>query len=338
MYKKAPYRTLASMPDLLAWVRHKTTVVSSPNGIPSVRKVPSMHLPMVGLSACLSASGLHAEPSAAPNVDDSEPVFMLDAVVVTGTRSERMIQDSPVRTEVVTQEEIERTHATNLTEALRYVPGLLLREIHGKSGHEVWLQGVNADRVLVLSDGLPVTATTGSSVDVSQLSLIDVERIEVVKGASSAQYGSSAMGGVVNIVPKAIPTGFSGEASLIGGSYGEQNGHGKDDGLGRHQGRLQLGLGSQQWRGRLALEQNESEGIDPDPSSWPRPGDATERRHLDGRLEWIPGDEGRAYIQASHLRDESESRYQTVLPGFRVDQSKLETLERVRLNGGTQWQ
>ena len=118
-----------------------------------------------------------------------------DTVVVTGTRTERLLRESPVYTEVITSEQIEKRHARDLKEALQYLPGIQLREIHGKSGYEVWIQGLNADRVLVLIDGLPVSPTTGSSVDVTQLSLLDVARVEVVKGATSAQYGSAAMGG-----------------------------------------------------------------------------------------------------------------------------------------------
>ena len=101
-----------------------------------------------------------------------------DTVVVTGTRTERLLRESPVYTEVITSEQIEKRHARDLKEALQYLPGIQLREIHGKSGYEVWIQGLNADRVLVLIDGLPVSPTTGSSVDVTQLSLLDVARVE----------------------------------------------------------------------------------------------------------------------------------------------------------------
>lgn len=62
-------------------------------------------------------------------------------------------------------------------------------------GYEVSLQGLTSDQVLVLIDGLPISASTSSTVDLSQYSLADVEHIEVIKGAASAQYGSSAMGG-----------------------------------------------------------------------------------------------------------------------------------------------
>src|SRR5680860_1164781 len=144
----------------------------------------------------------------------------LDELVFTGTRSERTVLDTPVRTEVVTAREIEQTHARNLKEALTNVPGLQLREIHGKPGYEVWLQGIDADRVLVLVDGMPLSATTGSAIDVSQLAVLDIERIEVVKGAVSAQYGSAAMGGVVNVITPGVGAGVKGMFSADAGTYG----------------------------------------------------------------------------------------------------------------------
>jgi len=129
-----------------------------------------------------------------------QPTKALKPVVVTATRTERVLDETPVRTEVVTREEIERTHARTLKQALENVPGLQMREVVGKSGYELSLQGLSSDQVLVLIDGLPITASTGSTVDLSQYLISGVERIEVVKGASSAQYGSSAMGGVINII------------------------------------------------------------------------------------------------------------------------------------------
>lgn len=262
----------------------------------------------------------------------------LDTLVVTGTRSERQRLESPVRTEVVSAQELERTHARDLKEALQNVPGLQLREIHGKSGFEVWLQGLDADRVLVLVDGLPVTATTGSSTDVSQLALADVARIEVVKGAMSAQYGSAAMGGVVNVIPRDIPVGLSGELLADGGSYGEQNPSGEPYEPGTRHGRLRIGYGGAVWRARLALDRNESDGVDPNPADWPQPGDAVTRTHGEARLEWHPEPAGRFYLQGGNLEEAAESRFLLRVPGQTPAQhSKREALERERLTAGGRW-
>lgn len=58
----------------------------------------------------------------------------LAPIVVTATRTAKTLDDTPIRTELVSRDEINRTHARNLKEALQNIPGLQLREIHGKSG------------------------------------------------------------------------------------------------------------------------------------------------------------------------------------------------------------
>lgn len=256
---------------------------------------------------------------------------LLDEIVVTGTRTERTLLDSPVRTELVTAEEIERTHARSLKEALQDVPGLQLREVHGKAGYEVWLQGVDADRVLVLVDGLPVTATTGSSVDVSQLSVLDIERIEVVKGAVSAQYGSAGLGGVVNVITRPVPVGPQARLVMDAGSYGDQNPSGSAVKPGRYSARAALSQGGERLGVRLSASTQSSDGVDPEPSTWARPGDEYVRNDLNGQIEWRPGEGHRVKLTGSFFEEVSESRYETVVPGLGIDrQAKDEDVRRWR--------
>ena len=143
--------------------------------------------------------------------------------VTTTTKTERALADVPIRTQVVNAEQVERIHAKDLNEALKYVPGLQLRPIHGKTGYGIWLQGLDANRVLVLVDGHPVSASTGSAVDTTQVAVTNIERIEIIKGAMSALYGTSAMGGVVNIITRKPDQGASASVMTSGGSFGEQN-------------------------------------------------------------------------------------------------------------------
>ena len=145
-------------------------------------------------------------------------LYQMDQVVVTATRTEKALVDVPVRTEVVTRDQIERSHAQDLKQALEAVPGLMLKRIHGKSGYSVWLQGMDSDRVLVLLNGEPVSASTGSSVDLTQISATEIERIEIIKGASSALYGSAAMGGVINVISRRKEKPVSLSLTLDGGS------------------------------------------------------------------------------------------------------------------------
>lgn len=145
----------------------------------------------------------------------------LEQIVVTGTRTEKRLLDVPVRTEVVTRQQIEKQNARDLSDALKYVPGLMIKPIHGKTGSQVWIQGIDSDRVLILINGLPISASTGSSVDLSQVGVGDIDRIEIVKGATSALYGSSAMGGVINIITATTQQPRSGSVTLSAGNFGD---------------------------------------------------------------------------------------------------------------------
>lgn len=146
-----------------------------------------------------------------------------DTVVVTGTRTAERSQRSVVKTDVVTREEAERRGATNVAEALATQPGV--RVDPGAYGYlggasAIQIQGFDLQRVLILEDGEPVVGDVGGAIDLSAIPIGDVERIEIVTGPASALYGSSAIGGVVNIItapPRRL--GPSGRARAEGRSY-----------------------------------------------------------------------------------------------------------------------
>jgi len=124
-------------------------------------------------------------------------------VVVTGTRTPESSQRATVRTDYVTRKEAERRGATNVAEALAGEPNLQVNpETYGFLGRPsgAQMQGLDADRVLVLEDGERVVGDQDGVVDLSQLPLADVERIEYVTGPTSSLYGSNALGGVINVV------------------------------------------------------------------------------------------------------------------------------------------
>ncbi|MDT6962842.1 TonB-dependent receptor [Cupriavidus sp. SZY C1] len=284
------------------------------------------YLAVVAGTLLSAAPQLRAQPSGT-----GDP---LPTVVVTGTRSEKTLDETPVRTEVVDRQEIERTHARTLKDALENVPGLQLREIHGKSGYEVTLQGMTSDQVLVLIDGLPISASTGSTVDVSQYLLTEVDRVEVVKGASSAQYGSSAMGGVINVITRPIDKGFSGAVTADAGSYGGQNADGSPGAL---HGNVRLEGGTEQFRARISADGLDNKGFAVEPDGWTRRGDKIRREQYAGRLEWLPSQAGRVWFDASAYRETDEQRYQYYVPPRYVPQRKTEDIDRNRYTYGGQW-
>lgn len=261
----------------------------------------------------------------------------LAPIVVTATRTAKTLDDTPIRTELVSRDEINRTHARNLKEALQNIPGLQLREIHGKSGYEVSLQGLTSDQVLVLIDGLPISASTSSTVDLSQYSLADVEHIEVIKGAASAQYGSSAMGGVINVITRRPAEGFGGRVTLDAGSYGRQNLSGDTLDIASKHGQLNLHGGQGAWRYRLGADRQDSDGFTTDPDAWSQQGDAVLRDQFNGYLAWQPLAGKRIWFDGSRYREEAEQRYTVTAPPNLVPQRKTEIIDRDRLTAGADW-
>lgn len=126
--------------------------------------------------------------------------WVIDEVVVTGTRSPHMLVDVPVQTEVIGQTEFRRTGARSVDQALAWSVGATVSD--DLSGQGVALRGIAQDRILILVDGERAVGRVRGSIDLSQYSLTDVDRIEVVKGTGSTLYGSEAIGGVVNIITK----------------------------------------------------------------------------------------------------------------------------------------
>jgi outer membrane receptor for ferrienterochelin and colicins len=152
----------------------------------------------LGASVVVALTG-----AVAPAVRAAEPVAPPQEVVVTGTRTPETSQRATVRTEVVTREEAERRGARNVGEALAGEPSLEVNpQAYGYLGAPsgVQMQGLDGDRVLVLEDGERIIGDIGGVIDLSELPLTDVERIEYVVGPTSSLYGTNALGGVVNIV------------------------------------------------------------------------------------------------------------------------------------------
>jgi iron complex outermembrane receptor protein len=129
-------------------------------------------------------------------------VIQTDPIVVTASRREQSLQEVPVSIATVTAHAIAERNNVTLDEALRYVPGVNVLQdqinIRGSSGYS---RGVGS-RVLILFDGLPYLTGDTGEISWETIPIHQIQRIEVVKGAGSALYGSSALGGVINIITK----------------------------------------------------------------------------------------------------------------------------------------
>lgn len=138
------------------------------------------------------------------NAADTQ-VYSLDPVVVTATRTEESIKDVPASTEVVTQKDFKRVGAYSVRSALKLATNLDLAEA-GMTGNAVRIRGMDSAQTLILVNGQRMAGEdageTANVYELDRFNLSDVDRIEIVRGASSALYGSDAMGGVINIITK----------------------------------------------------------------------------------------------------------------------------------------
>lgn len=128
-----------------------------------------------------------------------EQLNELEQVVITASRTRQRREDVPVPMTIVGKKEIEEMGAVRLDDVLREQTGLQVLNDHGTA---LQMQGMDADHILILIDGEPVVGRTAGTLDLKRLAVGNIERVEVMRGPSSALYGSDALAGVVNIITK----------------------------------------------------------------------------------------------------------------------------------------
>ncbi|WP_244934782.1 TonB-dependent receptor plug domain-containing protein [Leptospira jelokensis] len=144
-------------------------------------------------------------------------------ITVTGTRRKNLLKDSTITTEVITRKDIDDMGARDLSQTLGNVPGIEVKPAQsGERGQTVRLQGLSAQNVLILVDGQRTTGRFSGSIDLTRFKAEDIERIEIVKGASSAIYGSDAIAGVINIITKEAQDPLYAEFRSLGGTGSER--------------------------------------------------------------------------------------------------------------------
>ncbi len=168
-------------------------------------------------------AGVRVEGGEMLRVDiELEPAILeTDPVIVTAAKSEQSLRDVPTSVSVLHSQEIDRRNVFTIDEALRYVPGVHINlsqiNIRGSSGYS---HGAGS-RVLLLVDGIPVLSGDTGEITWEIIPVDQVERIEVIKGAGSTLYGSSALGGVVNIITRDLPDRPVSSIKTQGGFYDE---------------------------------------------------------------------------------------------------------------------
>lgn len=143
----------------------------------------------------------------------------LGIVTVTGSKYEKKFGEESVSMEVLTPQFIDNTNSVSLDQALDKVPGVNMVgeniNIRGGAGYS---SGAGS-RVLMLLDGLPYLTPHDASIEFQSLPIENIKQVEVIKGASSALYGSSALNGIVNVITENPGNEPETEVIAFGGIY-----------------------------------------------------------------------------------------------------------------------
>jgi len=147
-----------------------------------------------------------------------------ETIIVTATRNEIPLSDAIVPVTVITREDIELSLATDLAELLRFQAGIDIGRNGGPGqATSMFLRGTESNHTLVLIDGVRINPGTVGGAAVQHISPAIIERIEIVKGARSALFGTDAIGGVINIITRRADAAFL-ETAVGAGSFDTRSG------------------------------------------------------------------------------------------------------------------
>ncbi|GAB5417658.1 MAG: TonB-dependent receptor [Crocinitomicaceae bacterium] len=149
-----------------------------------------------------------------------ENVAEQDEVIVTAQYGQSTVENSVHRIKVIDREKMDAMGAVNLKDVLSNEMGVRLTQ-DNVLGSSMSLQGISGENVKILIDGVPVVGRLDGSIDLSQINLNEIERIEIVEGPLSVNYGTNALAGVINLISKKsarnqVSAGTSGYYESIG--------------------------------------------------------------------------------------------------------------------------
>lgn len=262
----------------------------------------------IGASALVAtAVALALGSSNAPAQESGADSIALEEVVVTARKKEETLIDIPVAVAVLTAKDIEAKGIQNLYDVAMFTPGLTYFDaIQNQLGTPV-IRGISQtnlnspDRNVAVFYGGVYLANQNTS----NLELLDVERIEVVKGPQSALYGRNAFNGAINYVPASPTEQFTGK---VVGTVGDNN---------RYEGRLVLsGPLTDTLKGRIALSYNTFDG------SWDNQAEPSgglggfETKNISAVLDWQPTDAFNARFFGYRTEDVRDSSAAYIVPAL----------------------
>lgn len=183
-----------------------------------------------GTTVCASAlwtAGAVAQEAPAASANAAQAEEEGEDIIVQATRTGRRVQDEPIRVEVLDREEVEEKILMtpgNIAMLVNETPGLRVQVTSPALGAaNVRVQGLKGRYTQILADGLPLYGGQTPSIGLLQIPPTDLGQVEIIKGAASALYGPSALGGVINLVSRRPSPEQQGELLLNATSRGGQD-------------------------------------------------------------------------------------------------------------------
>src|SRR5437899_8297340 len=183
------------------------------------------------LNLTLAAPAIHGQDAVRSTPTDEEETAQSEPVVVSAMRFDIPLEQSPASVSVISSEDLEQKQIERVSDALREVPGLSVVQT-GTAGQltSVFTRGLRSEHTQVLLDGIPINQGLQGAFNFADLTIDDLDRIEVVRGPQSTLYGPRALAGVIQIFTKQC-TGTPGAmVAAEGGSYDTFREWGESDG------------------------------------------------------------------------------------------------------------
>ena len=184
-------------------------------------KIAITYISSVLLLSCLGTMPALAQEKPTEKADTTK-TRNLEGIVVMGSRTARPVKLSPITTRVLSGKGMVESGYSDFQQALQHeTPGLSIQKVN--FGSEINLDGLDARHVLFLTDGERMTGDMAGNLDYERFNLHAIDRVEIVKGASSTLYGSRASGAVINIITKKTSEPFAFDAGVRWGQMNERN-------------------------------------------------------------------------------------------------------------------
>lgn len=175
---------------------------------------------LISVTLAICSAGVATPLFSQNTVEKEEKSYNLQEIVVTGTGTEHLLKSAPVHTEVITGKQIENFDGASLEDILSALsPSIDFSR--SEMGSNMQMGGLGNSYILVLINGKRINGDTGGQNNLGVIDPARIERIEIVKGAASALYGSDAIAGVINIILKKDESRILAENTTRAGSYAD---------------------------------------------------------------------------------------------------------------------